>query len=265
MIEAYYNFKKSPFSKNIDPQDIFISEAIAESNGRLDYIKQKRGIMLLTGEPGTGKSLIIRAFLNSLNQNIYKYFYIPLSTVSVIDFYRHLCQSINGQLFHRKAQLFSAIQDGIKNYVENLKKVPLIIFDEAHFLKNENFYELQIIANFDIDSVDPAVIILVGQPHLRQRLMSPIHRAFNQRISMKFNIPAFSKQESDAYIQHHLVLAGNTGPLFEPNALTAIYQASNGIARLINAIALTSLQIGASDKKNSITEEEVYRAVKELQ
>jgi len=128
--------------------------------------------------------------------------------------------------------------------------VPVIIFDEAHYLKNENFYELQIITNFQLDSVDPAIIILVAQPHLRNRLIRPIHNAFNQRITLRFYLPPLSLQETDSYIQHHLKIAGCCEPLFEPSAIKAIYQASSGLPRLINTIATNCLNIGALERKN---------------
>lgn len=264
MIEAYYNLKKAPFAKDIHPEDIFISASGAELNQRLQYIKEKRGIMLLTGEPGTGKTLHLRAFVWRLNENHYRYFYIPLSTLNVLDFYRQLSLSLGGDSWHRKTKLFSSIQQCIRDYVENAKKVPVIIFDEAHLFINENFHELQIITNFNLDSVDPAVFILVGQPHLRERLMRSIHRSFHQRINLKFHLCPLSRDETTAYIKHHLRLVEAPEEIFTPNALYAIYQVSAGVARIVNALAIKTLTIGALEKRDSLTEEEVYRASKEL-
>ena len=264
MIEAYYNLKKTPFAKDIDPKHIFVSDSISELYKRLEYIKQKRGLMLITGNPGTGKTLHLRNFVSGLNENLYKYFYIPLSTVNIMDFYRQLCLALGAELSWRKALLFISIQEAIKHYVENAQKVPVIIFDEAHLFKNENFYELQIITNFNLDSVDPAIFILVGQPHLEERLSRPIHQSFNQRINLKFRLPPLSREETAAYINHHLHLAGANEPVFTPAALTAIYQASGGICRVINSLALKALTIGALERKATVSEEEVYRASREL-
>lgn len=264
MIEAYYNFKKSPFSKDIAPSDIFACPAVNELQHRLNYIKEKRGIMLLTGAPGSGKTAQLRAFVAKLNENLYKSFYLPLSTVNILDFYRQLCSKLGGAVFYRKTQLFSSIQHTIRDYVENAKKIPIIIFDEAHFLINENFYELQIITNFHMDSVDPAVFILSGQPHIRERLLRPIHQSFNQRIHLKFHLSPLSKEESIAYIEHHLNLAGARESIFNQNALSALFQVSAGIPRIINALAKKTLEIGAREKKSYLSEDEVYRASKEL-
>lgn len=264
MMEAFYNFKKTPFSQDIAPKDLFISPAIKELHQRLNYIKDKRGIMLITGAPGSGKTVQLRAFVTRLNQNLYTYFYLPLSTVNIIDFYRQLCTKLGGELFYRKAQLFSSIQNAIRHYVENSKKIPVIIFDEAHMLVNENFYELQIITNFHFDSVNPAVFILCGQPHLRERLLRPIHLSFNQRITLKFHLCPLTRDETYAYIEHQLNLVGASLSIFSNSALCALYQVSTGVPRIINSLTQKALTIGAVEKENSISEELIYRASKEL-
>jgi len=264
MIKAFYNFKTLPFQKDITTNNIFLSSSSCELFSRLEYMKEKRGLMLLTGMPGTGKTLHLRTFVEKLNPNLYQYFYLPLSTVNTLEFYRQLSVYLGGENLWKKSQLFLAIQNSIKHYVLNNKKIPIIIFDEAHLLKIENFHELQIISNFNMDSQDPALFILTGQPHLRDKLSTPIHQSFNQRITLKFNLTPLSKDESANYISHHLDLAGNKEPLFNENALNVIYQSTNGIPRLINALAIKCLTLGALEKKESLTEEEVYRASREL-
>jgi general secretion pathway protein A len=264
MIEAYFNLKKNPFPKDIAPRDIFPSGCTKELLLRFEYMKQHRGIMLLTGEPGTGKTLHLRSFVSSLNENLYKYFYLPLSTVNTMDFYRQICSKLGIEPPYRKTQLFAFIQKAIQDYVENMKKIPVFLLDEAHLFKNENFYELQIITNFNFDSIDPAIFILAGQSHLRERLLRPIHQSFNQRIFLKFHTTPLSKDETMNYVQHHLALAGTTNPIFNPNALCAIHQVSAGVCRIINKLALKTLTIGALEKKDALDEEHVYRASKEL-
>jgi general secretion pathway protein A len=264
MIEAYFNLKKLPFPKDIDPKDIFASEGTKELSHRFEYLKSHRGIMLLTGVPGCGKTAQLRAFASGLNSNLYKYFYLPLSTVNILDFYRQLAAGLGVEPPYRKAQLFACIQGAIRDYVENMKKIPVIIFDEAHLFMNDNFYELQIITNFNLDSIDPAIFILCGQPHLRDRLLGPIHQSFNQRIFLKFHLTPLSKDETIHYVNHQMHLAGAKEPIFSPNALSAIYQTSAGVCRIINMLAQKTLTIGALEKKDTLTEEQVYRASKEL-
>jgi general secretion pathway protein A len=139
MLEAFYNLKRLPFQKDINPKELFLCGASEELSGRLEHMKRKRGIMLITGAPGTGKTLHIRAFVEKLNPNLFKPVYTPLSTVNIIDFYRQLSVLLTGEASYRKSQLFNSIQTSIRNYVLNNKKTPVIIFDEAHLLKIENF------------------------------------------------------------------------------------------------------------------------------
>jgi len=264
MIEAFYNLKKLPFQKNINTKEIYISSAGKELSQRLEYMKQKRGMLLITGLPGTGKTLHTRVLVENLNQNHYKSIYIPLSTVNTIDFYRQLAVSLGGTSHWKKSQLFQSIQKSIKNYVENNKKIPVIILDEMHLSRNEHFQELQIITNFNYDSQDPALFIMIGQPHLRDRLLSPIHQSFNQRITLKFNLTPLTSQETSEYIKHHLNLAGYQKLLFNENAVNVIFKNSNGIPRIINTLSIKTMTIGALEKKELLSEEEVYRASKEL-
>lgn len=263
-IAVFYNLKRMPFQKDIDPKDIFVCGHTEELSRRLEHMKLQRGIMLLTGASGTGKTLHVRAFVQKLNPNLFKPVYTPLCTVNITDFYRQLSVLLGGESFYKKSQLFEAIQNSIKGYVVNNKTTPVIIFDEAHLLKIENFYELQIITNFNMDSSDPALFILIGQPHLKERLLIPVLQPFNQRISLKYHLPSLSKDETAAYINHHLSLAGLKEPVFNQNALNAIYQNSNGVPRIINNLCLKTMTLGAIEKKGSLTEDEVFRATHEM-
>lgn len=264
MIEVFYKLKRLPFHKDINPKDMFVCGASEELSRRLEHMKQKRGLMLITGAPGTGKTLHLRAFVEKLNPNIFKPVYTPLATVNILDFYRQLSVLLGGEALYRKSQLFNSIQNSIRNYVTDNKKIPVIIFDEAHLLKIENFYELQILSNFNMDSTDPALFILTGQAHLRERLLIPVLQPFNQRISLKCHLPALTKEETADYIQHQLALAGLKEPLFNPNALNALYQNSGGIPRVINALCSKTMTIGAIEKKESLSEDEVFRATHEI-
>jgi MoxR-like ATPase len=105
---------------------MFVCPSTEELSKRLEHMKQ-RGIMLVTGTPGTGKTLHIRAFVEKLNPNLFKPVYTPLSTVNIINFYRQLSALLGGESFYRKSQLFDSIQNSIKNYVVDNKKVPVII------------------------------------------------------------------------------------------------------------------------------------------
>ncbi|MEK6558335.1 MAG: AAA family ATPase, partial [Candidatus Margulisiibacteriota bacterium] len=163
-----------------------------------------------------------------------------------------------------KVELFRQIQEGIKSLVQNRKIVPVFIFDEVHLMKNENFSELQLILNFDFDSVMPAIVILAGQSHLRDRLSRDIFTSFDQRISLKYHLIPLGKKECDAYIHNALKQVGGQDSLFSPNALDAIFNNTQGNLREIANLATKALLATAMAKKYVVTEEEVFQASKEV-
>jgi general secretion pathway protein A len=264
MLEAFWGLSGKPFDKSLKPEQLFMSKGVKELLSRLDYMKQHRGIILISGQPGTGKTTVLRAFISGLSQLSYKSFYVPLATVNVLDFYRQLNQKLGGEPYHYKAQLFEAIQKNIKDLVANSKKIPVIMFDEAHLLKNENFTELQILTNFNMDSTDPALIILAGQPHLADRLMRPILKSFYQRITLKYQLLPLQKDELQSFIEHHLKLKGCARSPFSPNAIEAIFKVTAGVPRLIAALATHTMTLGMMQKTESLTEELVFQANHEL-
>ena len=264
MLEAFWGLSGQPFDKSIKPEQLFMSTAVKELLSRLDYLKQHRGLMLITGQPGTGKTTVLRAFVNDLSQLSYQSFYVPRATVNLLDFYRQLNQKLGGEPYHYKTQLFESIQQNIKDLVANSKKIPVIIFDEAHLLKNENFTELQILTNFNMDSTDPALIILAGQPHLADRLMRPMLKSFYQRIVLKYQLLPLQKDEVQPFIEHQLSIKGRQQSPFSPNAIEAIFKITAGVPRLIAALAIHTMTLGMMQKTDILTEEHVFQAHHEL-
>ncbi|MEW6009623.1 MAG: AAA family ATPase [Candidatus Omnitrophota bacterium] len=264
MIKTFFKFKNIPFAKDIPTKQIFLSNSLKELLSRFDYLKQHRGLMLLTGQPGVGKSLALRSFVDSLNPNLYFIVYLPLTTISELEFYRQLCFQLTGQTYHRKTTCFNTMQNAIIDLVKNNKKVPVIIIDEAHLLLPQNLHEIQIILNFDIDSTDPALFILSGQTHLKDIISRPVHKSLNQRFSLKYTLMPLEKQEIKNYIIHHLSLVGCKEQLFSDSAIEALYLNSAGNPRDLGNLALKALTAAASLKKSNISEEEVYAASKEI-
>ncbi len=264
MIKQFFGFKTLPFAKDIDTKNIFLSNSMKELFSRLEYIKQNRGIMLLTGEPGTGKTLAIRHFFQELNQNCYLPIYTPLSTVSQMEFYRQLCFKLTGDMTYFKWLCFEKIQKGIIDFVNNSKKVPVIIIDEAHLLKGTNLSEIQIILNFEIDSVNPVIFILVGQTFLRDIVSRPVHLSLNRRFTLKYNIIPLEKTEIKNYVVHHLKIAGVSKEIFSDSAIEAIFNNTGGNPGTIANLASKALALAVSENKYLIQEEEIYNASKEL-
>jgi general secretion pathway protein A len=264
MLEPYWGLTGKPFDKSIKPEQLFLSKSVKELYGRLEYMTERRGIMLITGLPGTGKTTALRAFVGGLSEMSYHSYYVHLSTVNVLDFYRQLNRKLGGESYFYKTKLFHSIHERIQDLVTNMKIIPVILFDEAHLLKSENFTELQLMSNFNMDSVDPAIIILAGQSHLADRLMRPVLKSFYQRIVLKYHLQPLERDEVGPFIAHHLEIKGCRKSPFNENAVEAIFKNTAGVPRMVGALALHTMTLGMLQQVQVLTEEHVFKASQEL-
>ena len=264
MIETYYRLSGMPFGKDIAPSDLLDTPARQELDHRLEYMRQRKGLMMITGEPGTGKTAAVRAFVQRLNPTTHKVFYVPLSTVTPLDFYHLLNLEFGGQPSTRKSTLFKNVQRAIRDWTEGSKKTPILIFDEAQALPHTTLAELPILLNFKMDSVDPVLMLLIGHPRLAAQLNSPLFRNVNQRVLLRYEMPALDEQQSRAYVTHHLALVGGSTEIFSDAALLAVYKTTAGVCRQINKLCSAALTLGALEQRDSLCEEEIYRASAEL-
>ena len=192
-LTARYGLEFNPFLKN-SKEILFEGSEYKEAKFRLDYLARTKGFGLLTGAPGRGKTTLVRSWSAGLNPSLYKVVYTSLSTVTVNDFYRNLAVSLGAQSSYRKTENFHIIQEEINRLALDKKKTPVIIIDEANYIKNAVLNDLKILFNFEMDSRDRAVILLVGLPQLNNTLQLSIHEPLRQRIIMNYNVDGYSKR-----------------------------------------------------------------------
>ena len=259
-LTARYGLEFNPFLKN-SKEILFEGAEYTEAKFRLDYLARTKGFGLLTGAPGRGKTTLVRSWSAGLNPSLYKVIYTSLSTVTVNDFYRNLAVSLGAQASYRKTENFHIIQEEINRLALDKRKTPVIIIDEANYIKNAVLNDLKILFNFEMDSRDRAVILLVGLPQLNNTLQLSIHEPLRQRILMNYNIEGYSKEEGRAYIEWKLKKAGCTDPVFDDAAIEAVLNASDGTARVISKLCNASLVIGHSQSAGRITSDIVMQAI----
>jgi general secretion pathway protein A len=264
MFKSSYSLAKEPFSKDIRPSDAFLSSDYQGALNALTYLQKSKGIGLLIGNPGAGKTFTLRAFKESLNPSLYHVIYFPLSTGGVMDFYRGLAYGLGEEPKYRKVDLFRQIQQGIERMDKERKVTPVFILDEMHLAKDAFLQDIALLFNFQMDSTNPFILILAGLPHLKTRLTMNHHRPLSQRLIMKYEIQPLAKEEIVSYINHHLKIAGAKMPIFTESALEAIALRSQGWPRVINKITINSLLFGFQLKKEQIDEEVVRLAIEDI-
>jgi hypothetical protein len=180
-----------------------------------------------------------------------------------MDFYRGLAYGLGEEPKFRKVDLFRQIQQGIEWMALERKITPVFILDEMHMAKDAFLQDVALLFTFPIDSTNPFILLLPGLPHLKTRLQLNHHRLLSQRLIMKYEIQALSREEVTPYIEHHMKLAGAKMPIFTESTIEAIALRSQGWSRAINTLAVNSLLFGSQLKKEQIDDEVVRLAVEE--
>jgi general secretion pathway protein A len=261
---AWFGLKRFPFDKNIKPQEAMDTEPLKECLARLDYIKRRGGILLLSGDPGVGKTLALRRFVQNLNDNLFKTYYTPLATLSRADILYHLNRMLGLPPRLSKSAVYAQIQKYLLDAKEQQGKTTLIIIDEAHLLQTGPLEEIRLLTNFKMDSYDPFILILSGQSDLRRIMDFAVMEPFNQRIAMRYHMPPLTPDQCKHYVIHHLKLAGATEPILDDKALDAVHEVSFGIPRRIGAVTEQALTYAMFDQKRTVSPEVVLK-VKNLQ
>lgn len=264
MFTSFYSLSARPFVKEIKSEKMFPSSSHQELLARLGYLKDNKGIGMVVGEAGAGKTSSLRAFAASLNPALYRAVYFPLSTVTVTDFYRGLAYNLGLLPAFRKVDLFRQIQEAIQDLYSGKKVTPLIVLDELQLASTQFLSDLHLLFNFSMDSENPFILVLCGLPALSMKLSLTHNQPLNQRLMMRYQMDGLSKEETKGYLEHHMRLAGANYPIFSDSAIEAISLVSRGWPRLINNLATTSLIFGYQKGLKTIDEDAVRQAAVEL-
>jgi len=264
MDRTHFGFNRHPFGKDIAVDDLFVSSAHKELEARLRYLIELRGIGLVTGDSGAGKTTICRKVATSLHTGLHRVFYVPNSTGNVMDLYKSICWELGLPVERSRAALYRVIRVEVTRLCLETHVQPLLIIDEAHLLRAEVLEDLRLLTNYEMDSQSRLGLVLVGHPELRRRLSMAVHEALNQRIIVRHYLTGLGYDEMVAYVTHRLRLAGSELPIFEPAALLALHQATAGLVRKVNNLAHHALLAAALGRAKVVTAEHVQAALPEV-
>lgn len=260
----FFEMKAVPFTREISPMHLFHSSSQKEAAARLEYSVQQRQFCLLTGEAGMGKSTAIRSLVQQLDPIHYHYLYICDSSLTPKLFYREVLQNFGIQPAFRSTDAKRQYQSLMLDIYENEKKQIVVILDEAHHFSDSMLQELRFILNFKEDSMSPLSLIVVGQSSLRNLLRVKQMEAIEQRIQMRYQISGLTEKETNEYIRHQLKVVETPQEIFSEEAITAIYNFSQGIPRKINTLCSQSLLDAFIQGNKIVGESHIHRVVNEL-
>ena len=264
MFTAYWEMQFNPFSKHAPAKYSFESEDFKQATARLKHLCEIKGIGVFTGTPGTGKTFTIKQYTDALNPSLYKVFYLPLSSVTVLEFYRALAFGLGIVPPYKKIDLFNSIQERILSLSKDKRITTVIICDEGQYLNTKILNDLKIIMSFNMDSESHAAFVIAGLPALAGTLSISAHEALAQRVVINYAFSGLSKGETTEYIGSRLKSCGAGINIFAENALEALWGCCGSSPRVINALAEKCLIIGAQKGVKVIDAEIVMLAKNEI-
>lgn len=264
MYLTHFGLTHYPFAGELLPDQVFDSTSLREAHARLNHLVELRGIGLLTGEVGSGKTTACRQLAERLHSGLYRLLYVCLSTGNVMDMYKSIGFELGLPIERNRSMAFRSLQTEITRLATEARQQPVLVIDEAHHLRNEVLEDLRLLTNFAMDAQRRLCLILVGLTELRRRLAMAVHESLEQRIVVSYHFAGLSREEVAAYLTHRLQLAGCTLPLFEPAAIEALFQASQGLPRKLNRAAHYALSAAALAKARTLSAEHVQSALDEF-
>ena len=244
MYEQYWGLREKPFRKTPDPRYLYLNGTYEEALERLRFAVEEMELALLTGEVGSGKTLLTRALVDRLGER-YEVGMILNPRLSPRQFLRTTAAELGVRepRFH-SSDLLDQIHARLLE-LDEAGRAALLIVDEAHLIPGKpTFEEIRLLTNFQLDDRNLIAIVLVGQPELRERLRHRTYRALTQRIGIAFDLVPLEAADAEAYVAHRLKVAGAERSLFSRDAIARLHEAAQGVPRVLNQLATDALLEG---------------------
>ena len=242
MYKEFFGLEEYPFNLTPDPKFLVASASYKELLAGLYYgIEMARGLIVLTGEVGTGKTTAMRWIIRRLDTGVLaSYIFNP--HLSIEEFYHYLTGMLGVKQWSNKSELLSQLGQLLEHRHQRGLRTILIV-DEAHELPDELLEEIRLLLNFESDTAKHLQVVLVGQPELTERLRQPNLRQLKQRVAFRCRLPVLASiEEIQHYTSERLKIAGALQTdFFTDSALEFIFQCSGGIPRQINNLCDNAL------------------------
>ena len=261
-LQAHYGFTRTPFGRDLAPGMLHRHGAHAEAVARIGWCISERGLGVITGEVGAGKTVAVRAALAGLDPARHTIIYLGNPAVGGRGIYACIVTALGGvPPFHAAADPASHRRPGRgtrtrPDHRPGHRRSPPARRrpTRRHPAADQQRHGLPL----------PVRRLLVGQPTLRRRIKLGTFAALDQRIALRYAMPAMTAAETGSYISHHLALAGRSDPLFSDDATALIHQTSRGLPRAVNNLAVQALVAAYAANKAIVDESAARAAVTEV-
>ena len=264
-LQSHYGFTRMPFTKDIPVPALFSSAACKEAVARLRWLISARGLGVITGEVGAGKTASLRAAVDGLDASRHALVYLPNPQVGVRGIHGALATALGKAPCFYTSDLIPQVEAALAAEADERNRNVILAIDESHMLTGDQLEAVRMLTSHDLDSGSPLTVLLIGQPTLRRRLRVGDMAALDQRVQLKyaFPVPALTTAEADGYIRAHLAHAGRTDTLFSDDAVRVIHSHARGMPRAINRLATTALLAACTENKTIADEKSARTAIAE--
>jgi general secretion pathway protein A len=261
----HYNLKLKPFEMSPDPRFLWLGEKHKEALAALEYgIIESKGFLVLTGDAGTGKTVLINGLLKSTRVNAV-IATIPDPDLEILDFFNFLSEEFQmNQTFETKGSFLIEFKQFLYDVYESEGKV-LLIIDESQRLNHELLEQIRILSNIELNDRKLINIFFVGQSEFNEILREERNVAVRKRLAVSYNLEPLDHKETEKYIDHRLKVAGAAENLFTREAMRDIFYFSGGYPRLINITCDHALLTGYSKELKRIDDTVIAECRKDLQ
>jgi len=260
----FYGLKEDPFKLSPDPSYFYPTACHRVAYDSLDYaVEHKEGFCLVHGEPGTGKTTVLKVFMDKWRDRA-EIALILTPRLSPEEFLAAVLDELGIECPGAgKVHLLKAFRDFLLAKSDEKRPV-VIIVDEAQNMPDETLEELRLLSNFETEKEKLLQIVLVGQPEMEQKLKKENLKQLDQRIMVRARLKPLDRDEITGYINHRLIMAGKGHLRLDDRIVDLVYKFSQGIPRLINVISSRTLMSAYLEGQNTVTPKHVRYAMDHL-
>jgi type II secretory pathway predicted ATPase ExeA len=258
-IFAVFGLSAEPFSKEIDDADLWLPPSKQALLDELVDAVEARKSVALVGEPGVGKTCVLRALRHALPKERFRLTYCHNVTLGRRDFYRQLCLALGLPRGATAGDVFWAISTHVEQLAQE-RLMPVLLVDEAHLLHQDTLDHLHILLNYAWDSRALLSVILVGLPDLEERLRLRRNRSLYSRLHHRLCIGPLTPDDTADYVRMRVVRAGGSKDLFPSDAVALIHEAAGGL-RDVDRLATLALRLAARRKRKTVERDLVARVL----